>query len=229
MRELVVRVRAPFAAFRGMQAGVYRTTAPVIPFSAAWGLLLNFAAIETRKPAASTTLVDPAAPPLELAIGAVRPAAFDTLYQQLHSYRVGTDKKTKELAALAHGAKYWIQPVRRELLLDLDCLIAARGDDQVVERVAAGIRGDLDGERYGLPFAGDNNLLIDRVDVLHGPVAAAWYTPIKDDDPPRPGSCRLTVGIDRADSSRTTTLLCAPTPPSPEVPSDAWIWTPRAP
>ena len=45
---LWLRVQAPFAAFRWLQAGVHRATSPVIPPSTAWGLLLNLAHVETR-------------------------------------------------------------------------------------------------------------------------------------------------------------------------------------
>lgn len=220
-----MRVRAPFAAFRGMQAGAYRSTAPVIPFSAAWGLLLNFGGIETRRSDVPTTLVSDDAPNLELAIGAVSPATVTTLYQQLHAYPVGSSGK--ELKARAHGAKYWIQPVRRELLVDLDCVVGARGADDVLKRIEAGIQGRLDLDRYGLPFAGDNNLLIDRVEVLNSAVPIAWYAPLQDGEAHHEGSCRLTIRVDRADASRTTFLLCAPMIPSIEVPEAAWTWTPR--
>ena len=49
MRTLWLRVRAPFAAFRWMQAGVYRATSPIVPPSAAWGLCLNLAHIDMRQ------------------------------------------------------------------------------------------------------------------------------------------------------------------------------------
>ena len=47
-RTLFLLLDAPFAAFRWLQAGVYRGTFPVIPPSAGWGLALNLAGIETR-------------------------------------------------------------------------------------------------------------------------------------------------------------------------------------
>src|SRR5690606_31673513 len=69
---LWLRLRAPFAAFRWMQAGVYRATSPVIPPSAAWGLVLNLAGVETRgEDDGTTTQIRADAPPLCLAIGAV--------------------------------------------------------------------------------------------------------------------------------------------------------------
>lgn len=230
MARLWLHARAPFAAYRPLQAGVYRTTLPTIPYSAALGLVLNLAGIETRdwRPAA-TTGVRPDIPRLRIAIGQRSTPTASTLYQQLHSYPVGTSGK--ELRDRTQGAKYWIVPVRRELLVDLDVLLGVEADDaSLVERVRRGLAGELDEARYGLPFAGDNSFLFDRLDLLEAPVPARWYTPIVPDEPMRRGSCRLTVGIDRDDSSRTTTLLCAPTfDELPEPPESAWIWTPSAP
>src|SRR5436189_4620611 len=45
---LAVYVEAPFAAFRTFTAGWYRPTATFLTPSAAYGLLLNLAGIETR-------------------------------------------------------------------------------------------------------------------------------------------------------------------------------------
>ena len=230
MERLWLHARAPFAAYRGMQAGVYRTTAPVIPHSAAHGLVLNLAGIETRDPAPDvTTQIRADVPRLRIAVGAVSPAGVSTLYQQLHSYPVGGSGK--ELKERSHGAKYWIAPVRRELLVGLDVVIGVEAPDgDLRDRVRRGLAGDLGEERYGLPFAGDNSLLFDQLDLLGVPPRVRWYARLDPDEPPRRGSCRLTVGIDRRDSSRTTTVLCAPVDQATEEPPEkAWVWTPRRP
>lgn len=235
MSTLWLRVRAPFAAFRWMQAGVYRATSPVIPPSAAWGLALNLAHVDIRQPgdgAAVTTGIRPDAPALCIAIGAVRSAEKAVLYQQLHSYPVGSSG-SKDLAPRTRGAKYWIAPVRREVLIDLDCVLGIRSPDtELLDRIVAGLRGQLGAPRYGLPFAGDNNYLIERIDVLGGPCEASWYRIVAVGEAGEAlptGSCRLTVAIDRSDSSRTTAPLFAPTMPSSEPPEHAWVWCPHPP
>lgn len=242
MARIGFRVRAPFAAFRWMQAGVYRASAPVIPPSTAWGLLLNLAGIETRGDGSGvTTLVRHDAPPLRIAVGqsvrfapdgsAVSPDVTEvsTIYQQLHGYPVGAS--AKEFKERARGNKYNIAPVRREVLVGLDLVVAAESEDpSLFERMVDGLEGRLDVARYGLPFAGDNNLLIDRIDRLPELPEVWWYERVSPDDGPRPGSCRLTVGIDRSDSSRTTAAMFAPLPsPTAEPPPGAWTWTPRPP
>ena len=225
--SLWLRVRAPFAAFRWMQAGVYRATSPVIPPSAAWGLVLNLAHVETRATGDGvTTLVREDAPQLRLAIGAVGSSEVSTLYQQLHSYPVGSSGK--ELKGRTKGAKHWIAPVRRELLVGFDAIIGVDADDPALsDRVVRGLRGELGEPRYGLPFAGDNNLLLDRIDVLDGPLRARWYVPMGPESPPQVGSCRLTVAIDRRDSAHTRApLFCPVEADSP--PPEAWTSVPGA-
>lgn len=231
MKTLWLRVRAPFAAFRGFQAGVYRATSPVMPPSTAYGLVLNLAGIEMRAPTPGpTTLIRDDVPKLRIAIGVVSSAERGSLYQQLHSYPVGNSGK--ELAARTHGAKYWIVPVRRELLVGFDAIIGVQSEeDDLFDRIQRGLRGGLNEPRYGLPFAGDNNFLFDRIDVVEDPSAAThWYARIQPNDPPRKGSCRLTVGINRTDNSKTSSFLYAPSEEASPSPSDtAWTWTPHPP
>lgn len=231
MERLYLRVRAPFAAFRGMQAGVYRTTAPTMPPSAVLGLVLNLAGIEMRGDDVGTTLIRDGVPRLRVAIGNLtqQDASVSTLYQQLHSYPVGASGK--ELKERTHGAKFWIAPARREVLVNLDVVLAVEAaEPEVLHRARRGLGGQLREPRYGLPFAGDNNFLFDRIDLLDVPPAAYWYSRVVEDEAPRPRSCRLTVGINRQDSSQTTVALLAPEEYAvPEPPESAWTWVPNAP
>jgi CRISPR-associated protein Cas5t len=111
---LLLRIRAPFAAFRAFQAGVYRPTMPVMPPSAVYGLLLNLAGIEMRGPLDEPiTRIKEGLPALTLAIGIIKQPGKGTVLQQLHSYRVGDDKQSQALQARTHGAMYWIAPPRR--------------------------------------------------------------------------------------------------------------------
>jgi CRISPR-associated protein Cas5t len=233
-RTLWLWVRAPFAAFRPLAAGVFRGTTRTISHSAAYGLVLNFAAIDTRGDLARpVTTKRGGLPVLELVIGdraeegqCAPPREVATLYQQLHSYPVGNT--SKEFAEKTYGAKYHIVPVRRELLVGLDVVIGVRASDEegakVLERVSKGLAGELEDKRYGLPFAGDNNLMIDRVALASEPWSACWYTPVRPGDAPREGTVRLTSVIDRENSARTMAGLFAPLERgSKEVPDEAWV------
>lgn len=230
---LWLRIRAPFAAFRGFQAGVYRSTAPVMPPSAALGLLLNLAGIEMRDRADEPiTLIRSDIPCLYLAIGTVAENKSEvcTLYQQLHTYPVGNSGKD-DLKPRTKGAKYWITPARREFLVGLDMVLGVQAEHELINQIKKGLRGELEQSRYGLPFAGDNNFLFDRIDILNEPPPTLWYVKMQADDPPMRGSYRLTVSIDRADNSKTVSLLYAPLEEATlEPPSkDCWTWTPKKP
>lgn len=231
MNTFWLQIRAPFAAFRGFQAGVYRSTAPVIPPSAAYGLILNLAGIEMRDYSnAKTTEIRQDLPPMQLAIGILNSPEKSSLYQQLHSYPVGNSGK--ELAPLTKGAKFWITPVRREMLIDYKGIIGVRTNDETLrEAVEKGLRGELENERYGLPFAGDNNFLFDEIKVLEEPPEdVVWYVRHQPDDTQFKGSCRLSVGINRTDNSKTTSFVFVPKEklglPLPET---AWTWAPHSP
>src|SRR5256885_1406244 len=125
---LCVYVEAPFGACRTFTAGWYRPTATFLTPSAAYGLLLNVAGVETRlreeeaghSSNVPTTLIRPDLPEVSLALGAPalrlrggraipvppgeRYPAVQQMYQQLHNYPVGTSGQ--ERAESAKGNKY---------------------------------------------------------------------------------------------------------------------------
>jgi CRISPR-associated protein Cas5t len=217
---VVLRLDAPFSAWRWLQAGVFRGTFPVIPPSAAWGLVLNLAGIETR--GSLTEVVTPIrtdAPALDIAVGVRRHGERSTLFQQLHSYPVGKSGET--LKARTRGNKYWIAPVKREVLVGLIAVVGVRGPRIMLDRVAKGLSGELADHRYGLPFAGDNQFLFSDIKVVGPEEEAHWYEPVTGEDPARQ-TTRLTTNIDRGDASRTEAPLFAPGEWGP-CPSGAWV------
>lgn len=228
-------LHAPFAACRTFTAGWYRPTAGFLTHSAAYGLLLNLAGIESRLredepghdgrvPATLTRLDLPAC---RIALGlpaGVEPPRAQSLFQQLHNYPVGSQAGMPP--ELAKGNKNNISPVRRELLVDLSAVIAlddaGRGDLEA--RVVRGLRGEFNTGRYGLPFLGDNGYLVDRLMVLDDDTPVRWYERVEGAaGGPRPHATRLTTQIDRADMSRTRSALFAPADaPALEPPAAAW-------
>lgn len=231
MKTFWLKIHAPFAAFRGFQAGVYRNTAPVIPPSAAYGLVLNLAGIEMRDYSnKKTTEILEDLLSLRLAIGVIQKPDTATAYQQLHSYPVGNSGK--DLAKLTKGAKFWITPVRREMLIDYKGVIGVQTEDEnLFEEVKKGLRGELKNPRYGLPFAGDNNFLFDKIEILEKPPEnVIWYVKHQVDDTQVKGSCRLYVGINRTDNSKTTSSVYVPKDNlGDDLPENAWTWTPHEP
>src|SRR5688572_23578524 len=111
---LILHVEAPFAVCRSFTAGWYRPTATFLTPSAAYGLLLNLAGIETRlreedeahPGTVPATLTRAGLPGIKVALGAAvfrrigrrteeileadRFPRVQTVFQQLHNYPVGS-------------------------------------------------------------------------------------------------------------------------------------------
>lgn len=215
-------IQAPFAAFRTFTAGWYRPTAAFLTPSAAYGLALNLAGIETRRDdgLSAMTVTQFGLPPARIALGAApenpqgRFPSVQTLFQQLHNYPVGSSGKERKDDA--KGNKYNITPVRREFLANLRAYVCL--DFFENPEVESAIRHALDersptyGPRYGLPFLGDNAFMLDKVNIHHEPVKAHWYRPLGKDTEAGivPHTTRLTTWIDRQDMSKTKSALYAP-------------------
>ncbi|GBF82864.1 CRISPR-associated protein Cas5 [Aphanothece sacrum] len=218
-------LKAPFASFRPFQSGSYRSTTPVPSPSAVYGILLNLAGIEQRTATDQPiTLIRDDLPEMEIAIGIPNDSHSETsiLSQQLHNYPVGASGK--ELAKKTYGNKYWIAPVRREVLVEFSLIIGVKAGQELCDRIIKGLNGELDEPRYGLAFAGDNNFLFDEIKVIPDKNIpfAKWYCPIKDNTPPSRGICRLTTWIDRADNTNTKIQVFAPLF-SNSPPENAWL------
>lgn len=246
---LALYVEAPFAAFRTFTAGWYRPTATFLTPSAAYGLVLNLAGIDSRLREehpdhggkVPATLLRPGLPCVEIAVGlpeyTVRggrhiPVAtadlfprVQTVFQQLHNYPVGTSGAAR--AASAKGNKYNITPVRREYLSGLRAVIALHADDDLARRVLHGLSGDLSERRYGVPFLGDNAFLLDRAEALNDTGQVRWYQRVVAGETSGPcgHTTRLTTLIDRADLSRTESCLYAPQTEATEGEPPPLAWT----
>jgi len=237
---LCLNLQAPFAAFRTFTAGSFRPTAEFITPSAAYGLLLNVAGIEMRQKDENQpmTLIKKDLPRFRLALGAVSFPAQHSIYQQLHNYLVGGKDKipdpfspdkeiTKEEEGYRRckGSKYNVTPVRRAFLSDLRAYVCIDGNDEIEARIIEGLKGNSL-RTYGLPFLGDNNFLIDKLEPVESPSEAYWFVPFSSgqEEGLREHVTRLTISIDRADMSQTRSALFAPTEkPSTEPPESAWV------
>jgi CRISPR-associated protein Cas5t len=223
-----LHLQAPFAAFRPFQSGSYRSTTPVPSPSVLYGLLLNLAAIEQRdRLEAPVTKIRTDLPQICLAIGLLNtPSSMELalLSQQLHGYPVGSSGK--ELATKTYGSKFWIAPVTREVLVDLNIVVGVQTESWLEQRILDGLAGNLDEERYGLPFAGDNNFLFDVIESIAPPSLARWYEPLGQSSTPKREVCRLTTWIDRADNSKTQIEVFAPGDFVREPSQHAWLTLP---
>jgi CRISPR-associated protein Cas5t len=202
-----VRVQAPFGAFRTFRASSYYNTMPTMPPSAAYGLVLNLAGIECRAALNSkATGKKSNLPKFDIAIGDINIAEVNVLYQQIHGYPV-CSATGKDLVDKSNGSKYWISPVRKEFLSNLDIIIGIKNINQeIIEHINTNLKGES--TRYGLPFLGDNNYLINQINILESPIEAYWYNKL-------PGNItesikntyRLTINIDRENNQKTNSAL----------------------
>ncbi len=222
---LCLYLQAPFGVFRTFIAGSYRPTAEFITPSAAYGLLLNVAGIEMRDDDEEQpmTLIKQGLPQFRLAVGALTFPAQHSIYQQLHNYPVGNSGK--EHAPNTKGNKYNIKPVRRAFLSDIQAVLCMDAASSLEQQVLKGLRGEIL-RGYGLPFLGDNNFVIDRLEPLEAACPAYWFERLTEEQSEgmRKHITRMTIVIDRADMSQTQSALFAPTEePSTQIPEDAWV------
>ncbi|MEA5574690.1 hypothetical protein [Calothrix sp. UHCC 0171] len=165
-------------------------------------------------------------PKIEIAIAQISQPETAILAQQLHQYPVGASGK--ELAEKTYGSKYWIAPVKRQVLVGLDLVIGMRAEKWLCDRIIQGLNGELDEPRYGLPFAGDNNFLFDSIEPIDSPPMARWYFPLQQGERTiERGYCRLTLWIDRADSSKTLVEVFTPSAFCLYPPNNSWIQLPK--
>lgn len=179
---VAIAYAAPFGVFRDFTAGYFRASFRFAPPSVLYGLILNLAGIEMRKDLGPTaTLTKEDLPVFELA-SAARPrderrhslgAKADThlpgsgvLFQQLHALPVGSTNKHR--IPLTKGNKHHISPGRRELLWGIRGVVLVRADSEFEERLRAALLHtpwELDGggERYGVPFLGDNSFMLEEL------------------------------------------------------------------
>jgi CRISPR-associated protein Cas5t len=224
---LCLYVQAPFAVFRVFATGSFRSTAGFITPSAAYGLVLNIAGIESRFDDGKSimTLTKPDLPQVKIALGALCFPEGQSLYQQTHNYPVGKETSA-QYAPLAKGNKYNITPVRKEFLSNFHAYICLDGNSDLEQGVRGGLAGRFNSTRYGLPFLGDNNFMIDVLREEKERQSAYWYEKVAENDSkgPRPRTTRSTLTIDRQNMAKTTSALFSPSSEKLlAIPEGAWV------
>ena len=129
-----------------------------------------------------------------------------------------------EYAEGAKGSKYNISPANRSFLSDIRAYICADGNDELEKAVQKGL-ATATGRRYGVVFLGDNNFLVDRIEIARTRKAAHWYELVEQESETgvRPGTTRRIVMIDRTSTIGTRSALFAPTPEKTVgIPEKAW-------
>lgn len=170
---LFVHFKAPFGAFRFFQSVEMAVTADFITHSAAYGLLLGLAGIirDDKKKYLGA----------RIALG----VKGDTLpmrgrvYQQLHRVKGGAEEPANKKAfERSKGTKPDIRPYIREFLHGLEGYIGLDCPEhmELEELVERGVTQPETVDNWGLPFMGDNNFFIERLDVSQEPSACRWFS-----------------------------------------------------
>lgn len=220
---LWIYLKAPFAAFRGLQVGDSRGTYRVIPPSTAWGLCLSIAGINNRiDNGPLPTGTDLEAPSLKIAIGIPEGHQHQTawLLHQHHSYPDNpSDPNHKAVKALSAGRKYLISPVRREYVLDFQAVLGVEGS--VEEEIAAGIRGDR--KRTGVPFAGCNGHFFEDIRILDEPPRCRWLTRGVQEDI---GGLSLSLEVNREQPAFSKSAIYSFSEATDAAPAGSWTQVP---
>ena len=225
-------IEAPFAACRPMMAGWHRPATGFLTHSAVYGLVLNLAGVESRlgehepgHPGGVPASVTRAGlPSFRLALGLPDGAdlpRIGTVFQQLHNDSVAAGNAGIK-PEFALGRKNNIAPVRRELLSNLRVVAVVHADDDFAEIIRHGLHGGRNDRRSGLPFLGDNNFTLDRLEEIE-PRRARWFA-LADatrGEPPRAGTTRLTAYVDRLTPIGSRSALFAPTEDASATPPES--------
>lgn len=220
---LCLYLQAPFGTFRTFTTGSFRPTSGFITPTAAYGLLLNVAGIEMREDMGKEmTTIRVGLPKVSIALGTLKSPRQHSIFQQLHNYPVGDTGK--DHAPNTKGNKYNVAPVRRHVLVDIEAYVCVQGDEEFEFKILEGLHGRQP-RKYGLPFLGDNNFMIDRLQLVTKLDPAHWFVRIGSEDQgcSHDNVTRLTLFIDRKDFSKTQSALFASIKtPTSEIPNESW-------
>ena len=198
--------KAPFGAFRPLKTVELATTTEFITYSAAYGLLLGLAGVDRqrKKEFAGT----------RIAIGCKRLPRIGRTFQQLiQGKRVMS----------GDGGQLNLRPFWREVLFDLEGYIGL--DNPSLEAlVTEGINEPTTLDYWGLPFMGDNNFFLERIEVRDKPELCQWFYPFTGNRLQRGGRLHfLSVWTDYEANTRSRGLLFTLTQQQESPPLDAWI------
>ena len=170
---LFVYFKAPFGAFKPFQSIELHATADFITPSAAYGLLLGLAGIDCHVDyERKREFLD-----ARIAIGQKHRPLPGRLLQQLHKMPAGS--VSQETLDRAKGNKPKIDIFRRDHLCRLEGYIGVR-HEKLEALVRKGIEEPATLNYWGLPFMGDNNFFLERLDAKDRPDRCRWFYPFKE-------------------------------------------------
>jgi CRISPR-associated protein Cas5t len=205
--------RAPFGAFKPFQSVEMLSTAEFITYSAAYGLLLGLAGIDSRNPQVKKQYSA-----ARIALGTMCLPRKGRAFQQLHKY------KDKKEIPRAKGRKPFIDTYWREFLYDrLEGYIGLE-HPELESLVRQGIEEPATLNYWGLPFMGDNNYFIERLDIVETPRQCQWFHQFtQGDEVSGERLFYLSAWTDYQDSTRSKSSLFCLKQQSPRDARTAWV------
>ena len=200
--------KAPFGAFRSFKSIEMSPTAEFITHSAAYGLLLGLAGIDRQHKQEFVGA--------SIAIGIKRqlPKVGRTYQQLIQGERVLNDKQRWD---------FKLRPFWREVLVGVEGYIGLN-HPELEDLVHKGVNTPSALSYWGIPFLGDNNFFVERIDTCEQPEPCLWLCPLANGlTPNNRRLLYLTVWTDYADSTRSKSMLFYQEKTDAEPPEAAWV------
>jgi CRISPR-associated protein Cas5t len=162
---LFVYFKAPFGAFKPFHSIELHTTADFLTHSAAYGFLLGLAGLDRHR---KRDFIG-----AKIAIGQIGKSFRGRALQQLH--KMPKQNQGYEVMERAKGNKPKIDVFRRDYLCRLEGFIGL-DDERLETQVRKGIDEPTSINYWGLPFMGDNNFFVEKVEIFDCPnKKAKWF------------------------------------------------------
>lgn len=193
---LYLHFKAPFGAFKPFQSVEMLATTAFVTHSAAYGLLLGLAGVDRDR---KDEFIG-----AQIAVGMARMPKRGRTYHQLH---VIPQTPTKDEIERAKGTKQRIRPYWREVLISLEGCIGLK-DERLESLVRQGVDEPQSLDYWGLPFMGDNNFFLERLDVIPEPEKCQWFCPLEPENVGRDDRyIYLSIWTDYASGEASNSLL----------------------
>jgi CRISPR-associated protein Cas5t len=211
---LYVFFKAPFGAFKPFQSVELHATADFITHSAAYGLLLGFAGVDRYR---KKDFIG-----AQIAIGQINKPLRGRVLQQLH--KMPKQNPGEEVLERAKGNKPKIDVFRRDYLCKLKGFIGLR-HEELETLVKKGINEPSNLSYWGLPFMGDNNFFVERIEAYDNvPQPCRWFNKYNGQSLSQGERLYyLSIWTDYETNARSNGSLFALTDESNEPPQEAWV------
>ena len=195
---LFIYFKAPFGAFKPFQSVEMLATVEFMTYSAAYGFLLGLAGINSRDPLVKSAYIN-----TRIALGTFNLPRKGRVLQQLHKGKASIEDTER-----AKGRKPKIDIFWKELLYDgLEGYIGL-DNPELEPLITQGINNPQSINYWGLPFMGDNNFFVEKLDIVQEVKECQWFSLLKSSTSPQNQRLYyLSVWTDYQNSTNSKSLL----------------------